>query len=292
MNLATATGTVSHARREHARHAFSHHLGWMLADLDDLQAGFRFGRLAGGDGCLLAIKPEDHLGGKRLPWRESLAPWLAQAGLPSPASLQLLTLPRMAGRVFNPASFWFGRDAGGALQWMIVEIDNTFGERHIVPLDARSKDPMAAEWMHPKTFPVSPFHDVSGDYHVVLRQDAGRLRIGIDLLRPGKPVFHSELDLRVEPVRGPGGIARCFLVGATTAATVPLILLHAAVLHLHRKVPAAEWPVERDRWTIRTGPQVLLQRIFAGRLLAPLWKLLASAREKSPTPTHGVRHGH
>lgn len=264
----------------------------MLADLDDLQAGFRLGRLAGGDGCLLSIKPEDHLSGKRLPWREALSPWLVQADLPSPARLELLTLPRLAGRVFNPASFWFGRDAGGALLWMIVEIDNTFGERHIVPLDARTKPVGSPEWTHPKTFPVSPFHDVSGDYHIVLREEGGRLRIRIDLLRPGKPVFHSELDLRVEPIRGLGGLARAGLVGATTAATVPLILLHAAVLHLVKGVPAPDWRVERDRWSIRTGPQVLLQRFFAGRLLAPLWKLLASAKEKSPTQTHGVRHGY
>jgi DUF1365 family protein len=36
----------------------------------------------------------------------------------------------MLGYVFNPVSFWYCHDRGGALRAVLAEVNNTFGERH------------------------------------------------------------------------------------------------------------------------------------------------------------------
>jgi DUF1365 family protein len=39
-----------------------------------------------------------------------------------------MTLPRLLGYVFNPVSLWLCRDRSGALQALLREVNDTFGE--------------------------------------------------------------------------------------------------------------------------------------------------------------------
>ena len=64
----------------------------------------------------------------------------------------------MLGYVFNPASFYLCRDRFGDLRVVIVEVHNTFGERHLYTLRARDRGiarPLADAM--DKAFFVSPF---------------------------------------------------------------------------------------------------------------------------------------
>ncbi len=75
----------------------------------------------------------------------------------------LHTLPRMLGYVFNPVSFWLCR-RGGNLEAVLVEVSNTFGEKHFYwiqpPLGISADEWYRAE----KVFHVSPFFPVEGFY--------------------------------------------------------------------------------------------------------------------------------
>ena len=57
--------------------------------------------------------------------------------------MTLITSLRVLGYVFNPASFFLCRDARGILRVVIVEVHNTFGERHLYTLrPEREGDPL------------------------------------------------------------------------------------------------------------------------------------------------------
>ena len=69
----------------------------------------------------------------------------------------LVTNLRVLGYVFNPASFFLCRDDGGELRVVVVEVHNTYGERHLYTLRARvgRGGPFVAAM--DKAFFVSPF---------------------------------------------------------------------------------------------------------------------------------------
>lgn len=98
----------------------------------------------------------------------------------------LLSAPRFFGYAFNPVSFWYIYDAEHQLKKMILEVNNTFGERRMYLLDGStsptpprtagpevsgelesevSEDPKSRftdVWM--KDFHVSPFNSRKGSY--------------------------------------------------------------------------------------------------------------------------------
>lgn len=98
----------------------------------------------------------------------------------------LLTAPRFLGYAFNPVSFWYIYDNEHQLKRMVLEVNNTFGERRMYLLDGSSPpspprtpdsqtnaapeeiSPDASKkrftdvWM--KDFHVSPFNSRKGSY--------------------------------------------------------------------------------------------------------------------------------
>ena len=67
----------------------------------------------------------------------------------------------MLGYTFKPVSFWYCQRADASLRAIVVEVNNTFGERHCYLLD----HPRYGVELHArKVFHVSPFCDVSGGY--------------------------------------------------------------------------------------------------------------------------------
>ncbi len=73
--------------------------------------------------------------------------------------------PRVLGYTFKPVSFWYCHrapdDQGGTLRAIVVEVNNTFGERHCYLLDAPA---YGKELRASKVFHVSPFCKVEGHY--------------------------------------------------------------------------------------------------------------------------------
>jgi uncharacterized protein len=96
----------------------------------------------------------------------------------------LQTFPRVLGYSFKPVSFWFCHRTDGALRCVVVEVNNTFGERHVYLLDNGAPLAWGAELVARKVFHVSPFCAVSGQYRFrFLRAQQGgqdRLVIRID----------------------------------------------------------------------------------------------------------------
>ena len=97
----------------------------------------------------------------------------------------LVTLPRVAGYLFNPVSFYFCYDRHGAPAAAIAEVTNTF--REVKPfflgsdaLQLSTGGEAAFRLRVPKHFYVSPYSDVDVAFDFTLRAPGSRLSVQID----------------------------------------------------------------------------------------------------------------
>ncbi len=75
----------------------------------------------------------------------------------------LHTMPKVLGYVFNPVSFWFCKKQG-IWDGVLVEVNNTFGERHFYWLHVKEGINPSSWYKMEKMFHVSPFFPVDGFY--------------------------------------------------------------------------------------------------------------------------------
>jgi hypothetical protein len=69
--------------------------------------------------------------------------------------------PRVWGYTFKPVSFWYGYNQAGELKVILVEVNNTFGQRHCYLIKSPQ---LGKEYVVDKVFHVSPFIETKGEY--------------------------------------------------------------------------------------------------------------------------------
>ena len=139
-------GHVLHMRLIPRRHRFRYRVFCLLLDIDRLDALAAGSRLFSHNRFGIAsFHDRDHGprdGTALRPWVEAR---LERHDLPKPARVDILCFPRMWGYVFNPLSVYYCRDADGALQALIYEVKNTFGDQvayvHAAEPGRRRRDP-------------------------------------------------------------------------------------------------------------------------------------------------------
>jgi DUF1365 family protein len=157
-------GQVRHRRLKPVGHAFVYGTYFLLLPLRSLQANGP-GALARNRRALLSFFDSDHGDGRSLEQGGALA-WLdalllAQGIADATGEVWLHTYPRVLGFVFKPVSFWYCHGADGRLRAIVVEVNNTFGQRHCYLLDQPA---YGQELRADKVFSVSPFCQVEGSY--------------------------------------------------------------------------------------------------------------------------------
>ena len=82
------------------------------------------------------------------------------------ANIVLISHPRICGYAFNPASFWLGFDDKQNLIAALVEVRNTFSQKHCYLLFNQNFTPIESnQWLESeKEFHVSPFFKAVGNY--------------------------------------------------------------------------------------------------------------------------------
>ena len=170
-------GEVRHTRLRPVPNAFAYPTYFLLLPMRRLRdqpvPALRRNRFG-----LLSFYDIDHGDGgvDSLAWLEAL---LASEGIQdATGEVWLHCYPRVLGFTFKPVSFWYCHRADATLAAVVVEVNNTFGERHCYLLTgpglAFGREVRAA-----KDFHVSPFCTVAGDY---------RFRfLRTDLQAPGEP---------------------------------------------------------------------------------------------------------
>lgn len=188
MNSCLYECRVMHQRLQPRRYALRHRLFMFYLDLEELDAlSSRLRLFAHNRRALYSFHDQDHLAG--LPpagasLRTRLLAYLAGEGLalPEDARVHLLTLPRVAGYVFNPISvyFCFARDSSLPL-CAIAEVGNTFGEHKLYLLRAAdAADPGLFRLRVPKHYYVSPFSSLTLEFDFRLRVPDLRLELRVD----------------------------------------------------------------------------------------------------------------
>lgn len=94
--------------------------------------------------------------------------------------VMLVTLPRVAGYLFNPVSFYFCYDRAGAPAAAVVEVTNTFREMKPYFLGAGDRSADGFHRRTPKHFYVSPFSDVDVAFDFALHDLGEPLAVQID----------------------------------------------------------------------------------------------------------------
>lgn len=156
-------GEVRHSRLRPARNAFNYPTYFLMLPMRHLhQHGS--GALAHNRRGLLSFHDRDHGegGDNALAWLDALL--LREGVLDAHGEVWLHTYPRVLGYTFKPVSFWYCHRADGSLRAMVVEVNNTFGERHCYLIDPPQGITEGAELRANKVFHVSPFCTLAGGY--------------------------------------------------------------------------------------------------------------------------------
>jgi hypothetical protein len=131
MHSALYHGWVTHHRNRPVTHALRYRIFMLLLDLDEAPAVARGLRWFGFDRVgVMSFWQRDHGNGTARGLRGWIDTQLAASGLPAAGAVRVLCMPRVFGHAFNPLTVFFCFAPGGALQAMLYEVNNTFGQRH------------------------------------------------------------------------------------------------------------------------------------------------------------------
>lgn len=180
-------GEVRHARLRPARNAFVYPTYFLMLPMRTLRV-HGSDSLAVNRAGALSFHDVDH-GDGRAPAQGGALAWLdellaAHHIHDAAGEAWLHCYPRVLGYTFKPVSFWYCHTREGVLRAIVVEVNNTFGERHCYLLD---RPVYGTELKASKAFHVSPFCHVSGSYRF-------RFFVDADMTRTVVRIDHDDAD--------------------------------------------------------------------------------------------------
>ena len=191
-------GQVRHTRLRPARHQFVYPTYFLMLPMRSLRAQAsevlarnRFG--------LISFFDRDHGDGASdsLAWLDAL---LVRENITDAAGeVWLHCYPRVLGYTFKPVSFWYCHRVDNSLAAVVVEVNNTFGERHCYLL-CGPELAYGRELLAKKVFHVSPFCDVTGSYRfrfmrtAACGDDAARTVVRLDHDNEQGPLIQTSVS--------------------------------------------------------------------------------------------------
>ncbi|ORY24229.1 hypothetical protein BCR39DRAFT_595395 [Naematelia encephala] len=269
-----------------SKHAFSYPLLYLAIDIDSLEGGQidlpRQLLSYGGHPLskILGIRSDGYLEQGQEGLRRKLVALLVDRGVAKEdiGRVWLVTMPSYLGfEGINPLSVWYVYRAGtsdsGArrsLMCVVLEVHNTFGEKHAYVLHTESElkhDPSSGfdlAWTFPRSFHVSPFNSRDGFYRLDIvdpflhsKSDSQpEVRVFLRLLTPDKTPKLQAL-LASSPNRPSIPLDRTNLIQIATTVlskypfallfTTPRILYQAYLLHYEKKLDVFPRPEPKTK---------------------------------------------
>ena len=265
-------GDMTHARIHPVSHRFNYPIYFMSVDLDHLEelaqrvALFSYNRFN-----LLSIHDKDYLLGEGT-IKEKLVRCLRESHKSYAnriTTVQLLTMPRFVNYAFNPVSFYYCYDHKAQLHCIVVEVSNTFNEKHLYFLDNENQLQQAAntgkhesgaiaygKTMHfqqDKAFHVSPFNNMDGDYRFHVTDLLDAVQIHINLHKEEAPVLTTSLSVNALPFNDRSLFQGMFKIPFTATIAMPKILWQAAKLYYRKGLSIHMKPKPSSELTFSTA---------------------------------------
>ena len=245
-------GVVRHTRLKPVRHAFAYDTYFLMLPMRSLQRDGP-GQLALNRRAALSFFDADHGDGRSakqggaLAWLDELLQLEGIEG--ADGEVWLHCYPRVLGHTFKPVSFWYCHRPDGSLRAVVVEVNNTFGERHCYLLD---QPRFGVEQRAAKVFHVSPFCPVEGGYRFrfMLTPDGSRTVARIDFDDTQGPVIETSVSGTLQLLDAPTVRRALWRYPAMTLGVVMRIHWQAVKLFI-RKAPFFSKPQPPTSFTTR-----------------------------------------
>jgi len=242
------TGVVRHRRLRPQGHAFEYPTYFLMLPMRSLRTAStsalprnRFG--------LLSFHDRDHGDGRTdaLAWLDDL---LTSEGIhDAEGEVWLHTYPRVLGYAFKPVSFWHCQRSDGTLAAVVVEVNNTFGERHCYLL-AGPTLAYGRELQAQKVFHVSPFCAVQGRYRFRFMHTPGRTVARVDHDDDSGPLLLTSVSGHLAPLTARALRAAFFGMPLMTFGVI--LRIHWQAIQLWAKlVPRSSKPAPPKAFTSR-----------------------------------------
>jgi hypothetical protein len=142
----------------------------------------------------------------------------------------MLANARSLGHVFNPISLFWCHRADGDLECVVAEVHNTYGGRHryLLHPDAQGGAQTA------KTFYVSPFLTVDGEYRMRVPLPGVDLSVAVTLRQDGRSALTATVTGTRRPATTAELIRTLLRMPFVTYRTSALIRRHGLALWLRR----------------------------------------------------------
>jgi uncharacterized protein len=231
-------GQVRHTRLKPVHNAFVYGTYFLMLPMRSLHANGP-GNLVRNRWSPLSFFDTDHGDGRSMAEGGALA-WLdgllhSEGITDATGEVWLHCYPRVLGFTFKPVSFWYCHRADGTLRATVVEVNNTFGERHCYLLN---QPHYGVEQRASKVFHVSPFCPVEGGYRFrfMLTPDKRRTVARIDYDDTNGPLIETSVSGMLEPLNAASVRRAVWTYPAMTLGVVARIHWQAMRLWL-KKVP-------------------------------------------------------
>jgi cyclopropane-fatty-acyl-phospholipid synthase len=263
--------TVTHNRQAPVRHSFKYRSYSWYIDLDDLPSLPWWLR------PFARFDARDHfIGRPGESLRDRVDAYLTDHDAAVPGGrITALLQPRVLGYVFNPISIFWCHDRAGVLHKVIVEVHNTYGQRHAYLLPPASTPVRVSKKLY-----VSPFNPVSGHYQVRAPRPDEKVDVVISLHGEGQSAFVATLrgTRRPATVRH---VARMQIVAPLAPLMVALRIRIQGIALWLRRVPVVprttdvsetlSATIDPERWPavakVPSGPVAVVSAFIADRLL-------------------------
>jgi DUF1365 family protein len=225
---------------------------WLSLDISELDSldrnvmWFGYNRRS-----LFSIRDQDYAGTASGSINQKIRQMLQSNGVQQPIGrIQLITLPRVLGYVFNPVSFYCCYSSDGSIAALVAEVRNTFGEAHHYVLQPQILHGSPVRFQVPKAFYVSPFFKVEGDYEILFTENPDSITLAIHLRQHGQLIFSADMCGRATPFTS-RSLTLAILQLPLMVTTVMLrIHWQALQLYLRKRLPIFAKPQPNNTATI------------------------------------------
>ena len=288
MNSCLISCRVRHERFAPKQHSFAYPLYTYMIDIDELLKLDHKLSLFGYNNLRLAsFYDKDYLEQGAEGIRTKLTSLLAKQNvelLPDD-TVYLVTSARFLNYAFNPVCFyWMFREEN--LLGCMAEVNNTFGEKHVYPLigadipqdiaDATQLERLGvnnstffpAEYRSPKKFHVSPFMDLTGEYHFSFEDIRKQLDVTVGLFHGDQKFFEANLTEEHRVPLSDKALLNTALTRPFTAhITLPRILWEARKIHFGKGIRYYPKQAPISTMTIRHNTRPKLKDRLAQKLV-------------------------